>query len=140
MPGTAPNAAFHSADWPGKHLGLPESGPRSIARPGRRILALAIDWGISYLVSFAFFRPDTFGFATLTIFVVSQIVFVLLLNGSVGHLITGLRVVPLRGGYLGLWRPLVRPLLIAVVLPAVIWDRDQRGMHDRAIGTMLVRR
>jgi hypothetical protein len=27
-----------------------------------------------------------------------------------------------------------------VVIPAVIWDRDERGMHDRVINTALVRR
>jgi hypothetical protein len=49
-------------------------------------------------------------------------------------------VVPLTGGYLGLWRPFARTALLCVVIPAVIWDRDQRGLHDRLIGTVLVRR
>ncbi|HMH58585.1 MAG TPA: RDD family protein, partial [Galbitalea sp.] len=79
-------------DWPGKRLGLPEAGPRSIGRIGRRLGALVIDWGIAYLLSFAFFRPDTYGFATLGIFGVLQVVFLLIVNGSVGHLIFGLRV------------------------------------------------
>jgi len=26
------------------------------------------------------------------------------------------------------------------VIPALIWDLDQRGMHDRLVGTVLVRR
>jgi hypothetical protein len=43
-------------------------------------------------------------------------------------------------GYLGVWRPLARTVLLCLVVPAVIWDRDQRGMHDRLIGTVLVRR
>jgi uncharacterized RDD family membrane protein YckC len=26
-----------------------------------------------------------------------------------------------------------------LVIPAVIWDRDGRGMHDRLLGTVVVR-
>jgi uncharacterized RDD family membrane protein YckC len=128
------------ADWPGKRLGLPEAGPRSIGRLGRRLGAIVVDWGLSYLISFAFFRPDNNGFATLAIFGVTQLVFLLILNASIGHLIFGLRVVPLVPGYLGLWRPLVRTLLLTLFIPAVIYDRDQRGLHDRWAGTILVRR
>lgn len=134
------SATGTSADWPGKRLGLPEAGPRSVGRLGRRIGAIVIDWGIAYLLSFAFFRPDTNGFATLTIFAVLQVVFLLIVNGSVGHLIVGLRVVPVMPGYLGVWRPFVRTILLILVIPAVIFDRDQRGLHDKACGTVLVRR
>ena len=128
------------ADWPGKRLGLPEAGPRSVGRFGRRLGALVLDWGISYLLSFAFFRPDTFGFATLAIFGVLQVIFLLVANGSVGHLVFGLRLVPVVPGYLGLWRPLVRTVLLVLFIPAVIYDKDQRGLHDKVAGTVLVRR
>ncbi|GAA1213591.1 RDD family protein [Rhodoglobus aureus] len=124
--------------WPGKHIGLPAEGPRSIARLGRRLAALAVDWGFAVVVSIAFFNYDAL--ATLGVFVTAQIVLLITANGSFGHLIMGLRVVPLAGGYLGLWRPIVRTLLMAFVIPAVIWDSDQRGMHDRLAGTLLVRR
>ncbi len=126
------------SDWPGKRLGLPETGPRSIARPGRRFAALAIDWGTAVVVSIAFFSYEAW--ATLMIFAVAQAVFLLTANGSAGHLLLGMRVVPMAGGYLGLWRPFVRTILLCLVIPAVIWDRDQRGMHDRLISTVLVRR
>jgi hypothetical protein len=125
-------------DWPGKRLGLPDSGPRSVARFGRRLGALAIDWGTAVLISVAFFNYDSW--ATLAVFAVAQILFLLTVNGSVGHLILGMRVVPLTGGYLGVWRPFTRTILLCLVIPAVIWDKDQRGMHDRLSGTVLVRR
>ena len=124
--------------WPGKHIGLPAEGPRSIARLGRRLAALAVDWGFAVVVSIAFFNYDAL--ATLGVFVTAQIVLLITANGSFGHLIMGLRVVPLAGGSLGLWRPIVRTLLMAFVIPAVIWDSDQRGMHDRLAGTLLVLR
>ncbi|MEV8253913.1 RDD family protein [Rhodoglobus sp. NPDC076762] len=125
-------------EWPGKRIGLPAEGPRSIGRFGRRLVALAIDWGFAVVVSIAFFDYDAF--ATLGIFVAAQVVLLITANGSFGHLITGMRVVPVTGGMLGVWRPLVRTLLMALVIPAVIWDVDQRGMHDRLAGTLLVRR
>lgn len=127
-----------SVNWPGKRLGLPESGPRSVGRPGRRFAAIAIDWGLAVLISITFF--DYNGFATLGVFAVAQIVFLLTANGSIGHLILGMRLVPITGGYLGLWRPFARTALLCLVIPAVIWDTDQRGMHDRLAGTVLVRR
>ena len=90
------------------------------------------------LISVAFFDYDPL--ATLAVFAVAQSIFLVTANGSIGHLVLGMRVVPLAGGYLGLWRPLVRTVLLCLVIPAVIWDADQRGMHDRLVGTILVRR
>jgi hypothetical protein len=90
------------------------------------------------LISVAFFAYDSF--ATLAIFAATRVVFLITVSGSVGHLALGMRVVPVAGGYLGVWRPVVRTLLLCLVIPAVIWDRDQRGMHDRLAGTVLVRR
>ena len=109
-----------------------------MARPGRRFAALAIDWGTAVVVSIAFFSYEAW--ATLAIFAVAQAIFLLTANGSAGHLLLGMRVVPMAGGYLGMWRPFVRTILLCLVIPAVIWDRDQRGMHDRLISTVLVRR
>jgi uncharacterized RDD family membrane protein YckC len=129
---------YSNDQWPGKRIGLPAEGRRSIARLGRRLAAIAIDWAFAVVVSNAFFNYDAL--ATLGIFVTAQIVLLVTANGSFGHLIMGLRVVPLAGGYLGIWRPIVRTLLMAMVIPAVIWDSDQRGMHDRLAGTLLVRR
>jgi len=34
---------------------------------------------------------------------------------------------------------LVRTVLLAVVIPALIWDRDTRGFHDKIAGTVLIR-
>ncbi|HEV7741926.1 MAG TPA: RDD family protein [Pseudolysinimonas sp.] len=128
--------------WPGERLGLPAEGPRSIARFGRRLGAIFIDWGIALLISLAFFRDGDWqpnSWATLAIFAVEQLVFLWTVNGSIGHLILRMRVVPLVPGRLGLWRPLVRTALLCLLIPALIWDRDQRGVHDRLAGTILVR-
>lgn len=121
---------------------MPESGPRSIARPGRRIAALVLDWAIASGISLAFFATgpwQTNGFITLGLFAGIQLLFLLLLNGGIGHLLLGMRVVPLVPGRLAPWRAFVRTLLVGLFVPAVIWDADQRGLHDRVAGTLLVR-
>ncbi len=128
------------SEWPGERLGLPESGPRSIARIGRRFAAIAIDWGIALVLTLLF--PAEGGaatFTTLGIFAVMQMLFIPTLGGSIGHRILGLRVVPIAGGWIGLWRPAVRTLLLALVIPVLVWDSDQRGFHDKIAGTVLIR-
>jgi uncharacterized RDD family membrane protein YckC len=99
--------------------------------------ALAINWGLSVLISVAFFSYNAW--ATLAVYAATQIVFLPTAGGSVGHLLLGMRVVSRSGGWIGVLRPVLRTLLIALVIPAVIWDSDQRGLHDRAAGTVLIR-
>jgi uncharacterized RDD family membrane protein YckC len=126
------------SEWPGRHFGLPATGPRSIARFGRRLVAFAVDAALGALISYAFFDYDRW--ASIAIFAVLQIVFLVLVSGSVGHLLLGMRVVPLKSGWIGIWRPIVRTLLLSLLVPALITDRDRRGVHDRLAGTVLVRR
>jgi len=134
--------------YPGERLGLPVSGTRSIGRPGRRIGALLIDYIAATIIATAFLGFEQFAlpgeaglsqFAPMAVFAVLQILFIPTAGGSPGHRILGLRVVRLDGGWVGLWRPVVRTLLLIVVIPAVIWDADQRGLHDKAVGTVLIR-
>ncbi|CAM5470760.1 RDD family protein [Streptomyces purpurascens] len=53
---SGPRAAAEEAGvdfgYRGEQLGLPEEGPGSIARPGRRLGALAVDWGLSLLIAY----------------------------------------------------------------------------------------
>ncbi|AND16518.1 RDD family protein [Rathayibacter tritici] len=125
------------SEYPGERLGLPREGRLSIGRPGRRIAALAVDFAVSALLSLAFFDYDRW--ASLLLFIVLQVVFIPTIGGSVGHRLLGMRVVRLGGGWVGVWRPLVRSVLLAVLVPALVWDSDQRGFHDKVAGTVLVR-
>lgn len=109
----------------------------SVARVGRRFAALAVDFAIVALLSFVFFDYDRW--ASIVLFVVLQAVFIPTIGGSIGHRLLGLRVVRLGGGWVGVWRPLVRSVLLAVLVPALVWDSDQRGFHDKVAGTVLVR-
>ncbi|MWV49970.1 RDD family protein [Rathayibacter sp. VKM Ac-2803] len=125
------------SSWPGERLGLPEAGRMSVGRVGRRVAALAVDLAVSALLSLAFFDYDRW--ASLILFVVLQAVFIPTIGGSIGHRLLGMRVIRLGGGWVGVWRPLVRSVLLAVLVPALVWDSDQRGFHDKVAGTVLVR-
>lgn len=134
--------------YPGERLGFPESGVGSIARPGRRIGALAIDYAASTVIAMAFFGYDQFAlpseagwtqFAPMTVFAVMNLLFLPTLGGTPGHRLLGMRLQLVHGGWVGLWRPIVRTVLLVVVIPAVVWDADQRGLHDKAAGTVLLR-
>lgn len=123
--------------YPGARLGLPESGPGSMARAGRRILGICIDWGLALLISnFAFAGNQ---WATLAVFAIEQILLIGTLGYSIGHRIAGIHVVKLGGGPAGPLAALVRTLLLCLVIPAVIFDPDQRGLHDKAMNTILIR-
>ena len=124
--------------WPGQRFGLPEDGPRSTPSFARRIGGLLIDWALAYVVGWLVF--DLYWLSTLAVFVVLHALGGLLLAGSPGHLLCGIRIAPIAGGRLGIVAPLVRPLLIALVIPALLYDDDLRGGHDRLVGTILVRR
>jgi uncharacterized RDD family membrane protein YckC len=126
------------SNWPGERLGFPRSGVGSVARSGRRLVAILIDFALCYVVYYAFFFGNDW--ASLAIFATEQIVLLTTLGSGVGHAIMGIRLVRLDGSYAGVWRPIVRTALLLLLIPAVVWDSDQRGLHDVIAGTVLVRR
>lgn len=123
--------------WPGERLGRPESGTGSVARVGRRLIGLVIDWAIAMLIARLAFGGAQW--ATLAVFAVEQLLLVGTLGYGIGHRIVGIRVVRLDGGWAGPLRAVVRTVLLCVVVPAAVWDADQRGLHDKAADTILVR-
>jgi uncharacterized RDD family membrane protein YckC len=124
--------------YPGERLGLPETGSGSIARAGRRIIGICIDWGVALLISNFAFAGDPW--ATLAVFAAEQILLICTLGYSIGHRVAGIHVIRLGGGPAGPLPAVVRTLLLCLVFPAVIFDPDQRGLHDKAMNTVLVRR
>lgn len=77
--------------------------------------------------------------ATLAIWAGQHLVLVALLGTTIGHRVAGIRVVRADGpGAVGFAKAAIRTLLLALVLPAVVWDSDGRGLHDRAAGTRLI--
>lgn len=131
-------------DYPGQRLGLPESGPGSIGRFGRRLVAVFVDWTLCQLLAFLLFRV-TLGeggpasFVPLALFAVENVLLVATLGFTVGHRLVGLAVFSINGRRASLVQVLLRTLLLCLAVPALIWDRDGRGLHDKAAGTMIVR-
>ena len=119
---------------------------RVTATFGRRMLALLVDWIACTLVTIAFLGLDdwsnssTSGFWTTGIFVLESTVFTALLGGSFGKLATRLRVVrwPGADGHVDLLRSLVRAVLVALVVPPLVFRPDGRGLHDMVAGSGVV--
>lgn len=126
----------------GQRLGLPKDGPGSIAPAGRRIVAILIDWALCLLISYAFLADrdqiKTGNWAPLVFFVLS-LCMVGTIGSTPGKLVMRLRVIGEGGDRLSLPRVLLRSVLLIVVIPAAIWDRDGRGMHDRFSRALQVR-
>ncbi len=60
---------------------------------------------------------------------------------SLGMRLLGIRVVRLadRDGAPGFLPAAIRTALLMLLLPALVFDRDGRGLHDKAAGTAVVR-
>ncbi|KOT33507.1 membrane protein [Streptomyces caelestis] len=127
----------------GEQLGLPEDGPGSIARPGRRLGALAVDWGLCVLIAYGLITEGYEGQATsnwaLLVFLVLSVLTVGTVGFTPGKRLFGLRVVALESGRVQPLRGLVRSVLLCLAVPALVWDRDGRGLHDRLARTVEVR-
>ncbi|MCX5390281.1 RDD family protein [Streptomyces sp. NPDC006482] len=143
---SGPRAAAEQAGvdfgYRGRQLGLPEEGPGSIARPGRRLGALAVDWALCLLIAYGLIT-DGYNQATgnwaLVILLVLSVLTVGTVGSTPGKRLFGLRVVSARGGRLGFPRVVIRSVLVCLAIPALIWDRDGRGLHDRLSGAVQVR-
>ncbi len=113
----------------------------------RRILALLVDWLGSTLVVLAFVGLEEYSdpggpeqFYVLAVYVVESALFTWLLGGSFGKLATRLRVIPADGRPRPLdpLRALLRQVMVALVIPPLVYRPDGRGLHDLAAGTSTV--
>jgi len=112
-----------------------------------RILALVIDWLASTLVVMAIIGPGGWsedrlsGTYTLGVFVLESAVLTAFAGGSFGKLMTRLRVVRADGPgqQIDLLRALLRSILVALVIPPLVFRPDGRGLHDMVAGSVTVR-
>jgi len=136
-------AAGADLGYPGERLGLPESGPGSVAGYGRRLIALLVDWLLAMLIAqilsaAVHWSPMGRSFATLAVFGVLAWLLTAIFGTTVGKRLAGLRVGSLGGGRVGFLWGLERAVLLVILVPAILWDRDHRGLHDRVAHTVVL--
>lgn len=131
----------------GQHLGLPQDGPGSIATYGLRFGALLVDGIASGLVAALFVAgrhadsaadrlPGSWSLIPLAI---DYLVGLCLGGQTLGMHLFGVRVVRLDKQRILPLPAAVRTVLLFAFIPAVIVDKDGRGLHDRLSGTVVVR-
>ncbi|MFE7192462.1 RDD family protein [Kitasatospora sp. NPDC057541] len=126
----------------GERLGLPKEGPGSIAGPGRRMGALFVDGWLVALVSYGLIAKGSASSAnmwTTPLFFAVTVLLLATTGTTVGKRLFGLRVVRLDGSRATIPQVLLRTVLLCLLVPALVWDRDTRGLHDKAVGTVEVR-
>ena len=86
-------------------------------------------------------RRPTSAWRTTVAFAVQVLLLTALTGQSLGKRVLGIRVVRLaeQDGAPGFLPAAIRTALVMLVLPAVFMDRDGRGLHDKAAGTLVVR-
>ena len=129
--------------FPGDRLGLPARGRGSVAWQGSKLGAYVIDLVLSALVSFVIVRPhdlhreQVYNLVGVGVFVVMTAIALALSGRTPGMVVLGLQVVRLDGRTMG-WRALPRQVLCGLLIPALVTDRDRRGLHDKPVGTVVV--
>ncbi|WP_199434296.1 RDD family protein [Qaidamihabitans albus] len=150
---SSPATARAAADsepprWPGEHLRLPEDGVGAVAGSGRRFLGLVVDLLLASLLTSLFIRPEfadpgvmqQFNIWSLVMWVAITAVPAAVFGFTPGMAVCGVRVARLDGrSMVGVWRALVRAVLTFLIIPAAVRNADNRGWHDRATGTVVVR-
>lgn len=134
-----------TSTYPGRRLGLPPDGPGSVASWVRRGAALAIDWAASMLVAALFVGDAILGsgpeaWLPLGVFFLEASVLTALVGASFGQVALRITVVRLDRRPVDLARALLRTGLICLVVPPLVFNPDNRGLHDLAVGTVTLRR
>jgi uncharacterized RDD family membrane protein YckC len=143
-----PSTRDTAQSYRGERLGLPATGTGSIAPIGPRIAAFIVDCLAAGLVAGLFVAAFAHRGGTdalprnwsLVPFAIDYVGGIVLAGRTLGMYLTGVRVVRVdRNVAVDPWRAFIRTVLLVLIVPAVITDRDRRGLHDRVAGTAVVR-
>ena len=110
---------------------------------GRRMVGLLIDWALCYFITWGFFAdPGTGAFTPIVYFLyLGQYLFFSVIGGATpGHRIVGLKIVSFSDAQMPTPRQaLIRTALLAIVITAITFDQNGRGINERFSGTVLIR-
>lgn len=138
---TAPQA------YRGEKIGLPRNGRGALAPTGPRLTAFVVDAVASALVAALFVHRSGGTLAdrlpgswSLIPFALNYVVGVLVAGRTLGMYLMGLRVIRVStDASVDPLRIIARTALLCLLIPALIFDRDGRGLHDRLTDTAVVR-
>ncbi|WP_412741042.1 RDD family protein [Krasilnikovia sp. MM14-A1259] len=106
---------------------------------GRRFAALLIDWAICLMTAAFYADPRIVAWPPVLVLIVLNTVGIGLFGQTPGMALAAVRCLAIRdGGAIGVVRGLLRAVLLAMLVPAVIMDGDRRGLHDRAAGSVVI--
>jgi uncharacterized RDD family membrane protein YckC len=132
--------------YPGQGLGLPQTGRGSLAPWKTRVTGLLLDWAASMAVATGIFGSGVLvgggwrSWMILAVFFVESSVLSNVAGGSFGQLLCRIAVFRLDAKPLGFVRALSRAALVCLALPALVVGADRRGLHDLAVGTVVINR
>ena len=108
---------------------------------GRRFGALLIDWALCLLVASFYADPRVVAWPPVAVLIVLNTVCIGLFGQTPGMALAGVRCISIvDGGAIGLGKALLRAVLLALLIPAVIMDASRRGWHDRLAGSVVIAR
>lgn len=112
---------------------------------GRRLAAITLDWLACYAIiaalsgGIAQMEPDRSPFI-LALFFGQVSILTALTGASLGQRIFGLRVVRFSdGGAITPLQALIRTFFLVLIVTAVTYDENGRGIHERISKTILIR-
>lgn len=124
----------------GERLGLPPDGPGAAAGTGRRVVAITVDWLLATGVAFLFTAPADPGYWRLPVWAAISILAVAALATTPGQAVAGIGVARIDAeAPVGVFRAVLRVLLVFLVVPVLITDTDGRGLQDRLTQTAVIR-
>ena len=111
----------------------------------RRMSALALDWLACYAIVAALSgginqMSSNSSLYVLALFFAQVWILTALQGATLGHRLFGMKVVRFEdGGSLSIGQALVRTILLVLVVTAVTFDANGRGIHERLSGSVLTR-
>ncbi len=105
----------------------------------RRFGALVVDWILCVLAASLIADPRRSGWPPVVVLIAEYAFFLGLFGQTPGMWLTKLKCVSYQDSRpIGVPRALLRGILLALVVPAVIMDGERRGLHDRAAGSIVL--
>ena len=108
----------------------------SVAGLGRRLAALFVDWLLCLLIAVGLFHIQ---YLTIVLFAAETYLLTAVTGTTIGKRLLSIRTVRTDGRPPGFGWAAIRTLLLLAVVPALLYDDDRRGMHDRAANTLVIR-